>query len=278
VALEIYKNILPQFISIRPINLYKKWILRDYDITTKSNLASYISASVVSASYTGSFDSYYKTYYITGSRILPNFPGLNVKYARYYDNETGSLTPPNDYLIETDDYGDYVLSYNYKLLNGDLFYPAYQSSSGWINPDGTYSRIVYYSLKRLFYSNNSLYYNLIEGTASKLNNEAFVFEIPKKFVADSIEPGTFILRDSSDIMRLPYSSGSWSWSVEPRNNTSSFEGIKLIDDGRGNIYDANYVPAQQRGNIFYKLGLIVITDIAYARYFKNYLIDSRSII
>ena len=273
-SIQTHKDILPQFASIRPMNLYKQWTLTDLDITTQPTLKAFMSASASLENYTGDLN----TYYASHSSSIPMFPGLNIKYARYYANETGSFTDPNNTVTETDDYGEYVLSYNYRLGNGDMFYPLYQSQSGWVNPDGSYARIVHYSLKRLFYSPNSLYYNLLQGSGSQLSSEAIVMEIPQRYVADTIEPGTFTFRDSSDVSKLPYSSGSWYWSLEPRNNSSSYEGIKLVDDKHGNIFDENYVPTQQRGNIFYNLGLVVITDVAYARYFRNYLIISGNII
>lgn len=275
-AIQTHKNILPQFASIRPMNLYKQWNLTDLDFTTKSTLKDYMTAKWISSSYVGSSaNDYYNNYY---SGSIPNFPGLNVKYARYYANETGSGTEPNDDITDYDGFNDYVLSYNYRLGNGDKFYPTYQSQSGWVNPDGSYARLVYYSLKKLFYAENATYHYLLFGSSSQLSSEAIVIEIPQRYVADTIEPNQFILRDSSDIYKLPYSSGSWNWSLEPRNNTSSYEGIKLIDDGNGNLYDANYDSGTQRGNIFYQLGLVVITDVAYARYFREYLIVSGNIL
>jgi hypothetical protein len=285
-AIQTYKDILPQFASIRPMNLYKEWILTDSDFTTHPTLKEFMSASAASASWSGTINSYYAQY----SGSIPNFPGLNIKYARYYSSETGSVTDPNTDVIDFDGTNDYVLSYNYSLGNGDKFYPLYQSQSGWVNPDGSYARLIHYSLKKLFYSNAATHYNLLFGTSNQLSNEAIVIEIPQRFVADTIEPGTFTLIDASDIYRLPYSTGSWEWAYPSGSNNiignpsaSEFnplasEGIKLFDDTHGNLYDYNYHPSIQRGNIFYEMGLVVITDIKYAQYFRNYLILSGNIL
>ena len=284
---QTHKDILPQFKSVRPTHLYKQWTPTDSDITTQPNLKKFMSASAASASHlSGTIDDYYN-YNFTGS--VPNFPGINVKYARFYPNETGSLIGPNTNVVDDD---DYVLSYNYKLGNGDRFYPLYESQSGYMNPDGTYYKIVHYSLRRLFYGGNATYHHLLyatgSATGSVLRNEAFVFEIPQRYVADRIEPGKFLLTDSSDIFNLPYCSSSVSWSFHPHSNTIdsnslASEGIRLYDDGFGNIFDFNYTGSNasasiQRGNIFYNLGIVVITDVAYARYFRNYLIISGNIL
>lgn len=277
-SIQTHKDISPQFISIRPTNLYKEWNLTDSDITTKSTLKSFMSASRAISGDTSELNTYYSNY--TGS--IPTFPGLNVKYARYYPDETGSIALVNDYI--TDDDGEHVLSFNYMLGNGDRFYPTYQSQSGWINPDGSYCRAVYYSLKKLFYGEDAIYQDMLRKSSTTLGNEAIVLEIPQRFVADTIEPGTFILTDMHNINLLPYStSGSSSWGISPYDNTISdnvlaLEGIKLMDDSYGNIYDYNYSSSIQRGNIFYEIGLVVITDIAYARYFREYLIISGNII
>ena len=275
-SIQTTKDIMPQFISIRPVNLYKQWNLTDLDFTTKSNLQDFISFSAAKDGWTGNLNNYYATY--TGS--IPNFPGINIKYARLYPNETGSVTEPNDIVVDSD---GYVLSYNYQLGNGDKFYPLYQSQSGWMNPDGTYARLVHYSLQKLFYSGNSVYMNTFNGSGSYLSNEAIVIEIPQRYIADTIEPKSFKFSDSSNVQKLPYCSSSVSWSLAPYDNTISgnplaSEGIQLFDDGNGNLFDANYSASQQRGNIFYKLGIAVVTDIAYARYFREYLIISGNIL
>lgn len=282
-SIQTFKNIQPQFTSIRPMNLYKEWTLTDLDFTTHDTLKEFISASAARGGYVGDLNQYYANYLLSGTGSVPNFPGLNIKYARLYWNETGSVTEPNTEIIDFDGTNDYVLSYNYQLGNGDKFYPLYQSQSGWMNPDRTYARMVHYSLQKLFYSGNSTYNNLLYGSSSKLYNEAIVIEIPQRYVADRIEPGTFTLIDASDIYKLPYSSGSLPWQQASGSNNLSTnplasEGIKLVDDKHGNLYDANYNSSIQTGNIFYDLGLIVITDMLYARYFREYLIISGNIL
>lgn len=271
-----HKNIKPQFIAIRPMNLYKEWSLNSYDFALQQNLKKFISASAASASYVGDLNTYYNLFF-TGS--IPHFPPLNAKYARLYANETGSNTDlplPETKIVDDD---GYVLSYNYTLGNGDKFYPLYQSSSGWVNPDGTYARMIHYSLQRLFYGYDGVYKNLFYSTSSYLSNEAFVIEIPQRYVADTIEPGTFVLRESSNIYNLPYttsgsSNGYAPYDNTPASNSLASDGIKLVDDSRGNLFDENYNSDVNRGNIFYELGIVVITDIVYARYFRDYTTGS----
>jgi len=280
-AINIYKDIKPRFISIRPMNLYKQWTLTNLDFTIESTLKDFISASAAQDGYVGDLNTYYANYLASYSGSIPNFPGLNIKYARFYASDTGSVTEPNTNIMDAD---GYVLSYNYGLGNGNKFYPTYQSHSGWMNPDGTYAQIVHYSLQKLFYSTTSVYGSLLYGSSSNLSNEAIVIEIPQRYVADTIEPGTFTLEDASDINKLPYTtSGTCNWAFSPYNNTIdsnslASEGIKLFDDSYGNIFDYNYSSSVQRGNIFYTLGIVVITDVAYARYFREYLIISGNIL
>lgn len=267
-AIQTHKGIKPQFIAIRPMNLYKEWRLNSYDFATQSKIEDWlsdISASSLSASGTPA----------------PTFPPLNAKYARLYPHETGSATEPDgggptEKIVDDD---GYMLSYNYLLGNNDRFYPAYQSQSGWTNPDGTYSRMTHYSLQRLFYGNDGVYKHLFFGSSSYLSNEAFIIEIPQRYVAETIEPGTFVLTETSDINNLPYTTSGSSNAGPPYNNTSSLnakasEGIRLVDDSRGNLFDANYSESVQRGNIFYELGLIVITDVTYSMYFRDYTTGS----
>ena len=275
-SIQTTKDINPQFISIRPVNLYKRQSFTDLDFTTKSTLHDFISASAVRDHWAGDLNSYYASY--TGS--VPSFPGINIKYARLYYNETGSVTGPNDSVVDGD---GYVLSYNYQLGNGQVFYPLFESQSGWMNPDGTYAKLVHYSLQRLFYSDNSKYISTFYGSGSSLYNEAIVIEIPQRYVADTIEPGSFKFLDASNVNQLPYSYGTAPWSVAPYDNNISSnplasEGINLFDDKNGNLFDANYSSSLQRGNIFYNLGIAVITDMAYAKYFREYLIISGNII
>jgi len=262
---EAHKNIKPQFIAIRPMNLYKEWRLNGYDFATQSNLKDWLAAATAS-NFTGS---------------VPNFPALNAKYARLFLNETGSLTGDPMAGTKIVDADGYVLSYNYTLGNGDKFYPTYQSQSGWMNPDGTYARMVHYSLQKLFYGNTGVYKNLFFGSSSILYNEAFVIEIPQRYVADTIEPGTFILTETSNVYNLPYTTSGSSNGYTPYDNTPSAslnplasDGIKLVDDSRGNLFDENYNPEVNRGNIFYEMGLVIITDQVYARYFRDYTTGS----
>jgi hypothetical protein len=254
------KEIKPQFRSIRPFNLYNEWNFRDAEFTHYSNIFDWTEAS---ASYATSSRSSSKQV-----SIEPTFPAINVKYARYYDNETGSVT----YNDVVDEYG-YSLTDTYHLANGDIFCPQWHkdqgiySTSSQMNPDKTYQRMIYYSLKRLFYGNQAIHSNCLIGTSSVLSNEAFVFEIPQRCIGDTIQPGYFILEDANDINNLPY------------GNTNT-EGIKLIDDSQGNLFDVNSIASEsiQRGNIFYTVGIVVITDIEYARYFREYLIISGGVV
>lgn len=257
------KDINPHFRSIRPIKLYKEWNFRSAEMTHFSTLSNWLSAATES-SYTG---------------IVPSFPTVNVKYSRFNRSDTGSVQEPN---YDVTDDNNYILSWQYTLANGDKFNPYYESSSGYLNPDGSYARMVYYSLYRLFYGPQSIYQNILIGTSSILRNEAFVFDVPKRAIGEAIEPGHFILEDANNVRNLPYTL-SGSNAASPYNNTSSLnplanEGIKIVDDGYGNLFDVNYSSSIQRGNIFYNTGLVVITDETYAKYFREYLIISGGLV
>ncbi len=154
------------------------------------------------------------------------------------------------------------------------FDATYESSSGRINPDGTYQRIMHYGVKQQFYNTNSPYkYKILSG--SKISEAIFIIEIPKRYVGYGLEPETFEFTDDSNINRLPY------WNISPYNTTSSnslaVDGIKLTDDGYGRIYDDNFTSSGCIGNIIYDSGLVFVTDKEYADYFYEYLIISGSL-
>ena len=154
------------------------------------------------------------------------------------------------------------------------FSPTYESASGRINPDGTYQRIMHYGIKQQFYNENAPFKYKIE-SGSKMSEKIFIIEIPRRYVGYGIEPETFEFTDNSNINALPY------WNISPYNTTSSnalaINGIKLIDDGYGRIYDNNFTASGCIGNIIYDNGLVFITDYEYATYFEIYLIISGSL-
>ena len=108
-AIQTHKNIKPQFQSVRPMNLYKQWTLTDLDFTTQPDLKHFLLAKSELDGNTGDINTYYANYLASTSGSIPTFPGLNVKYARLYSNETGSITEPNTTVLDGD---DYVMSYN----------------------------------------------------------------------------------------------------------------------------------------------------------------------
>jgi len=297
----VYKEIPPQFASKRPVNLYKEWSFVQSDISPFLSAISwenYVTASVEA----GSSSIYNK----------PTFPTLNAKYARFYAYESSSREYQD--LDDEDDDGYYV-NFNHTLQNGDVYNKRYLENEVYKNPDGTSAYIVYKSLNTLFYSGNAVYKEKVKYVPNykisyyiddvlmeyytpnnptsilesipysgsyttyycTLKNEAFVFEIPRRYVADNIEPNTFSLTDVSNIYNLPYTdTGSNAYSPfdnTPVSNSEAIAGVNLYDNGNGCIFDSNYSSSVQRGHIFYSLGLVVITDEIYAKYFKEYITD-----
>jgi len=169
-----------------------------------------------------------------------------------------------------------------RRITGSYFYPfpAYEQTQS-----GIYPRALYESIKQLYYhkeyileySSSNLYSGVINdspiannssGSSYKpwssvvgiyspyynfcsnhrymyknLGDSSVVISIPQKYIGLRIKPGTVHIEDTS-------------------------EGITLVDDGVGNLYDytesssfAINKSAYHRGNVFYEHGNIVITSL-----------------
>jgi hypothetical protein len=160
-----------------------------------------------------------------------------------------------------DDMG-YVVNYNYNLANGDKYMPVSES----LNPNGSVKRMMFHAVNNLFYSSShSPYYEQgIYDLNALSSGSLFLFYIPQKYIAESINPGTFSLIDTSDVNNLPY-------------GYTNIDGINIVDysdkDRIGRLYDINNTEyTRPIGNISYTTGHIIITDFEYVTYFLNSLI------
>ena len=226
--ISIYKDIPPVFVSIKPYKLYKT-----YDFSN-TNIGS-------------------------GSSDVLVFEAISDTSS---SSENTDLYRPANNPFKKDSSG-YILDYNYTLMNGERYMPVSESR----NPNGSVKRLIYKSIKRLFYEPDSVFwekylYNT-DHASSSLGNSAFMFYIPAQYIAESIEENSIYISDMSDTSHQPYS------------NTNP-EGIYITDDN-GFLYDYNNPNhTGPIGNISYDTGHIIITDAQYKDYFTKHLIDSSS--
>jgi hypothetical protein len=228
--INIFKNIEPMFISIKPFKLYKTY---NFDQT---NIGS-------------------------GSSNILIFDAINDKSSS--SEVTDLYRPPNNPFIK--DSAGYILDYNYTLGNGEKYMPISES----LNPNGSVKRLIYKSIKRLFYDPDSVYYEKyfsnINHSANPLGDKAFLFYIPSKYISEAIGFETFVLIDTSDTSNQPY-------------GNSNPEGIKITDTyGDGHIYDENNPNITfPIGNISYDTGHIIVLDEQYRNYFVKNLMETAS--
>ena len=251
------KTLDTNMVSKNKYNIYRTWTFTDVDITpfnTEIAWYNYVTY-ILGLDYT--------------TLPKPSFPGLNVKSA-----VSKSMNDSGYYPTQTDvDNDGYELTRSYLLANGDHFYPSYEIDTNQRCSDGSYMKINHYSINQLFYAAHASYINelLTNDNDSILYENAFILEIPRKYMAHKIEQGTFVFNDETNTNYLPY------WNIAPYNNAIynpiSVSGLS-IRDRSGSLYDNNFTASGHIGNIFYDMGLVVITDNEYAKYFKeNYVVS-----
>lgn len=122
------------------------------------------------------------------------------------------------------------------------------------NPDGSYKKLVWSSIKHMYYPTesfrkNDIYYNLInieqiQYISRSLDNGIRVLNIPSKIIGEQIKANSVIIETGSD---------------------ATYK--KFVDDGKYNLYiygsDTGSNPREIVGNVFYETGQIIITSQSY---------------
>ena len=210
----------------------------------------------------------YKTYTFDATSIGTGSSDMKIFDAVYAASSSSEITPI--YRPYTDPYtydsARYIVNYNYTLANGEKYMPVSES----LNPNGSVKRLIHKSLKRLFYDPDCVYrekyfFNTSVQSDSPLKNTAFLFYLPPKYIAESIESYSLEFSDISDINNQPY------------GNTNP-AGIHIIDSGsNGFLYDINNTyQLDTIGNISYETGHIIITDESYRNYFFKNMMETAS--
>lgn len=245
---QYFKYFNSNFISKNTFNIKKNWTFTENDISPFLDKISW--------------GNYTSSYHL--NVIEPQFPSLNVKAAVSKSNDNAKNFIPPYYEIDDDGYPLYS---NYELGNGDTFCPLYEELKDRRNADGTYMKIVHYSLNKLLYSKFASYSNQEEyikkmnpNNSSSLQENVFMLEIPRRYYGFTVSPGSFVWEDSSNISHHPYGGA---------------QSIYIKDNEYGTLYDENY-SSLIVGDIFYDKGLIIIKDEKYANYFiNNYITGSK---
>lgn len=119
------------------------------------------------------------------------------------------------------------------------------------NPDGSYKKLVWSSIKHLYYvSGSNQEYNarrnyvnsdILKYVSRSLDDRIRVINIPENKIGDGIKPTSVIIESGSG--------GSYK---------------RFIDDGKCNLYIDGSSPRTIIGNVFYNTGHIIITSESYS--------------
>ena len=135
-----------------------------------------------------------------------------------------------------------------KILTGSLVdYDVTFTSSSDRNSDGTYKRLVYDTIRQLYYATGSVIPSIdpesIQYIQKEMHNEIRVISIPHLVFGEKIKPKS---------VKFTGYSGSDSYTI--------------VDDGHYNLYDtadsASFATGSlpQVGNIFYESGMMILTS------------------
>jgi hypothetical protein len=168
------------------------------------------------------------------------------------------------------------------LNTSSLFNPTTDPTTGYVNT-GSYKRLVYNSIKELYYSNfissskgdeasKSL---VINGLTITANNNQPRFE---NYLQSTLVPHRYFPTGSGDqigVISIP--SKLFGEQIKPKSFTLNSPGGSLLDDGEGNIYfdggspyvlsgyvDEGYfinLSQSKIGNIIYSHGIVTLTNL-----------------
>ena len=178
----------------------------------------------------------------------------------------------------------------YKSLN-QLYYNDYNNTNGSLLEDNYYKEAIKgtsvisapsASLK-LFdhYEQSSL--TPVQGAEGDISGSryltdfAMVYSLPRDIIGTHIEPNTFKMFPASN-QRIENSIGLYSADnyavIDYFKEVGSWEGYlgglsAIVDDGEGNLKLLTGAVTRNIGNIFYSHGIIVITELDVANYFRS---------
>lgn len=116
------------------------------------------------------------------------------------------------------------------------------------NPDGSYKKLIWYSIRHLYYQSGSTfdYNSLVNYTdftktayvSRSISDGIRIINIPVNVYGDQIKPTSVLIYE--------YSSSKY-----------------LVDDGNYNLYVSGTIPREIIGNVFYDTGHIIISSQSY---------------
>jgi hypothetical protein len=150
---------------------------------------------------------------------------------------------------------------------GTLFDPTTDPTTGYVNT-GSYQRLVYNSIKELYYSNflssskgDDATLTIIDnGVILQSNNQQPSYE---NYLQSTLVPSRYFPTESNakiGVISIP--STLFGEQIKPKSFTLISASNSLIDDGEGNIYLNN--TSSIVGNIIYSHGIITLTTASAA--------------
>lgn len=131
------------------------------------------------------------------------------------------------------------------------------------NEDGTYKKLVWSSIKHLYYTSGSFQeYNArrnyvdsdkLKYVSRSLDDRIRVINIPRKKIGDQIKPKSVVIIEASSSKTI-------------------------IDDGNYNLYISGSSPREIIGNVFYDTGHIIISSESYSSSLDNFDLSFQSTI
>jgi hypothetical protein len=152
-------------------------------------------------------------------------------------------------------------------ITGTLFNPTTDPTTGYVNT-GSYQRLVYNSIKELYYSNflssskgDDATLTIIDnGVILQSNNQQPSYE---NYLQSTLVPSRYFPTESNakiGVISIP--STLFGEQIKPKSFTLISASNSLIDDGEGNIYLNN--TSSIVGNIIYSHGIITLTTASAA--------------
>ena len=147
-------------------------------------------------------------------------------------------------------------------ITGTLFNPTTDPTTGYVNT-GSYQRLVYNSIKELYYSNFLSSSKGDEATLTIIDNGVILQKNDQQpsyenYLQSTLVPSRYFPTGSNDkigVISIP--STLFGEQIKPKSFTLISASNNLIDDGEGNIYLNN--TSSIVGNIIYSHGIVTLT-------------------
>ena len=152
-------------------------------------------------------------------------------------------------------------------ITGTLFNPLSDPTTGYVNT-GSYQRLVYNSIKELYYTNFLSSSKGDEATLTIIDNGVILqsnIQQPsyENYLQSTLTPYRYFPTGSNDkigVISIP--STLFGEQIKPKSFTLTSASNNLMDDGEGNIYLNN--TSSIVGNIIYSHGIIALTTASIA--------------